>query len=84
MKFKIREMSWYKRRIPTPEPKPTSVQIPDIKLIENHRCDMLVTYDDGNSYTLSGRVNQNTVKKTWAVHGIDHQGHQCMVDIEED
>ena len=82
MKFKIREMDWFKRRIPTPEPTPTSVQIPNIKLIENHRCDMLVTYDDGNSYTLSGRVNQNTVKKTWTIHGIDHQGHQCMVDIE--
>lgn len=82
MKFKIREMSWFKRRIPTPEPKPISVQILDIKLIENHRCDMIVTYDDGNTFTLSGRVNQNQIKKIWAIHGIDHQGHQCMVDIE--
>ena len=82
MKFTIRQMGWYKRRIPTPEPKPVLVDIPDIQLKENFRCDMYVTYDDGNTYTLSGRVNQNDVKKVWAIHGIDNNGHQCMVDIE--
>lgn len=76
-------MDWYKRRIPTPEPQPISVKIPDIKLEENYRCDMFVEFDDGVTRTLSGRVNQNEVKKIWAVHGIDHQGHQCMVDIDE-
>ena len=76
-------MDWYKRRLPTPEPQPVSVKIPDLQLEENFKCDMLVTYDDGSLYTLSGRVNQNNVKKTWAIHGIDHKGHQCMVDIEE-
>lgn len=83
MKFNIRQMDWYKRRLPTPEPKPVSVKIPDLQLEENFKCAMLVTYDDGSMYTLSGRVNQNDVKKTWAIHGIDHKGHQCMVDIEE-
>lgn len=74
-------MSWFKRRIPTPEPKPVDVEIDDLQLKENHRCNMTVTYDDGNVYKLTGRVNQNEVKKTWAVHGIDSCGHQCMVDI---
>lgn len=83
MKLTIREMSWYKRRLPTQDPKPISVQIPDIRLINNHRCDMIVEYDDGNTHTLSGRVNLNDVKNVWAIHGIDHQGHQCMVDIDE-
>lgn len=81
MKLTIREMSWYKRRIPTPEPKPIEVKIPDLQLKEEHRCDMIVTYDDGETRILSGRVNQNPIKKTWAIHGIDHSGHQCMVDI---
>ena len=75
-------MSWHKRRIPTPEPQPIHVEIPDIQLEENFRCEMIVTFDDGNIYTLSGRVNQNEVKKTWTCHGINHTGQQCMVDIE--
>ncbi len=82
MKFKIRHMDWFKRRIPTPEPKPIEVEIPDIQLEENFSCDMYVTYDDGFTHTLTGRVKQNDVKKTWTIHGIDHKGHQCMVDIE--
>jgi len=84
MKFKIRQMDWFKRRLPTVEARPIEVKIPELLLEENFKCDMIVTYDDGNVLTLSGRVNQNDVKKTWAIHGIDHQGNQCMVDIEDD
>ena len=76
-------MDWYKRRLPTPEPQPVSVEIPDIRLEENFKCDMFVTYDNGVVITLSGRVNENTIKKVWAIHGINHTGQQCMVDIEE-
>ncbi|KKM06821.1 hypothetical protein LCGC14_1740230, partial [marine sediment metagenome] len=77
MKFKIRQMDWYKRRLPVFQPQPIEVKIPELQLEENFKCDMIVTYDDGNVLTLSGRVNQNDVKKTWAIHGIDHQGNQC-------
>lgn len=83
MEFTIREMSWFKRRLPTDEPKPVDVAFTDLQLIENHRCDMKVTYDNGEIFTLTGRVNQNPIKKTWTVHGIDYCGHQCMVDIKE-
>ena len=76
-------MDWFKRRLPTSEPKPIEVEIPDIQLEENFSCVMYVTYDDGFTHTLTGRVNQNDIKKTWTCHGIDHQGHQCMVDIVE-
>ncbi|KKL14965.1 hypothetical protein LCGC14_2510370 [marine sediment metagenome] len=76
-------MDWFKRRLPTVEAQPVEVKIPEIQLEENFKCDMIVTYDDGNVLTLSGRVNQNDVKETWAIHGIDHQGNQCMVDIIE-
>lgn len=75
-------MDWFKRRLPTQEPQPVSVEIPDLQLEENFKCDMIVTYDDSSIHTLSGRVNQNDIKKTWAIHGINHTGQQCMVDIE--
>ena len=76
-------MSWFKRRPPTREIRPIHVDIPDLELSENFKCSMLVTYDNGEKIMLSGRVNQNPIKKTWAVHGIDTKGHQCMVDIVE-
>lgn len=83
MKLKIRELSWFKRREPTKEIKPVSVEVEDLQLIQNHRCDMHVLYDDGVTYTLNGRVSQNDITGKWTVHGINHFGLSTLVDIEE-
>ena len=81
VEYRIRQLSWFKRRIPTKEPVPTHVEISDIELVENSYCNMVVTYDDGNVYEFEGRVNHNEIKDTWTVHGFDSKGHQCFVDI---
>lgn len=83
MRFEIRRLSWYKRRPPTEEPQPVRVEIPDIKLEAEHKCDMYVTYDNGDTLTLSGRVEFNDIKKKWSICGIDPHGHQCLADIIE-
>lgn len=83
MKLKIRELSWYKRREPTEEMKPVSVTVDDLQLIQNHRCDMCVLYDDGNTYLLGGRVSQNDITGKWTVHGINPHGLSTLVDIIE-
>lgn len=84
MKFIIREMSWYKRRTPVPEPKPVSVVVEGIKLERNHSGVMYATYDDGNVYELSAHVSLNEIKNTWTVQGLDHMGHSVLCDIEEE
>lgn len=95
MKLTIRQLSWYKRREPTKEIYPVSVEVDDLQLIDNHSCKMHVLYDDGNTYELSGRVSvsyiyalDGTVKKgtvgKWTVHGLNPHGLSCLVDIEED
>lgn len=81
MKLTIRQLSWYKRREPTKEIQPVSVEVDDLQLIDNHSCKMHVLYDDGNTYELSGRVNVNHVGK-WTVHGLNPHGLSCLVDIE--
>ncbi len=83
MKFTIREMSWYKRRTPTPEPKAISVEIDDVQFIRNHECKMIATYDDGEIYHLGARVHHNDIKDTWTVQGLDAKGHSVVVDITE-
>ena len=94
MKLKIRKLSWYKRREPTKELEPVSVEVDDLQLIDNHTCKMSVLYDDGNTYELAGRVNvsytygldgkpkKGTVGK-WTVHGLNPHGLSCLVDITE-
>ena len=64
------EKSWYKRRTPTPEPKAIKVEVPDYKQIKNHFCKMHITYDDGLTEVLLGRVLQNHIKKHWIVDGM--------------
>jgi hypothetical protein len=82
MNLKIRKMDWYKRRLPTKDPKPIKSIVKYLEFIENYICIMTVTYDDGNVYDLTARVNQNKILKTWTVHGIDSKGHTCLCDIE--
>jgi hypothetical protein len=83
MKYRIRDLSWFKRRLPTEEPRPIDVEITNIELVNNSYCDMKVTYDDGNVYEFNGRVSHNDVKDAWTVHGFDASGRQCMVDVIE-
>ena len=83
MEFEIREMSWFKRRTPKPEPKAISVEVTGVELVSNHACEMVATYDDGNSYALSARVHHNQIKDTWTVQGLDAKGHSVVCDIIE-
>jgi len=84
MKLEIRKTSWFKRRVPTKEIEAVSVEIEDLKLIDNHKCTMKVVYDDGKTYELSGRVNLNDIKGTWTVAGNNPHGLMTMVDIIEE
>lgn len=81
MEYKIRHLDWFKRRIPTKDPQPVKVEINNIELVENSYCEMVVEFDDGNVYEFRGRVGYNEIKDTWTVHGFDHHGRQCFVDI---
>jgi len=83
MKYNIRQLSWFKRREPTQDPQPVKVEIKNIELIVNSYCDMTVEFDDGNTYEFDGRVQHNEIKDTWTVHGFNHHGQQCFVDIVE-
>ncbi len=83
MKYEIREMDWYKRRTPTPEPKAINVTIEGLVLTSGHTCAMIAEYDDGNSYPLTAHVQRNDIKGTWTVQGLDAKGHSVLVDITE-
>lgn len=84
MEYKIRHLSWYKRRLPTQDPQPVKVEIDNIELEKNTYCDMTVEYDDGETFEFNGRVQYNEIKETWTVHGFSSaSGRQCFVDIIE-
>jgi hypothetical protein len=82
--MKIRETDWFKRRLPTPQPKAIDVKVHNLVLEQNHMCKMTAYYDDGSVFQLNARVNQNDIKGTWTVHGIDHLGHSVLVDIVDE
>ena len=79
-------MSWYKRRTPTKELTPIEViEITDLQLIHNHPTVMFVKCDDGETYELSARVQQNAIKKErWTVHGLNPHGLSVLVDLKEE
>ena len=81
--FVVREMSWYKRRIPKPEPKPVSATVDDFQKKPYHDCEMVATYDDGNVYTLNARCHHNDIKDVWSIQGLDNMGHSVVVDVVE-
>jgi len=83
MKLKIRDTSWFKRREPIKEIQPVTVSIYGLELTNDHMCEMMATYDDGNTYKLSARVNQNAITGNWTVHGINHKGLSTLVDVIE-
>ena len=84
MKHTIREMSWFKRRTPKPEPKCIAAEIITVlEIARGNRCVMAATYDDGNTYLLSGVVHHNDIKDTYTIQGLDAKGHSVVLDIEE-
>lgn len=84
MEIVIREMSWFKRREPTTEPKAVSVKIEGFERINNHMCKMIATYDDGHEYDLIARVIQNAVTGKWSIYGLDSKGHAVYCDITDE
>jgi hypothetical protein len=84
MKLKVREMSWFKRRIPKSKPpKVIKFHVEGFERIPNHACTMFVEYDDGNKYELSARVHLNSLAKPerWSVQGLNAQGISVLIDI---
>lgn len=70
MKVEIIEKSWYKRRLPTDEPKAISVELDGFEYVTDHFCKMIVTYDDNKTETLIARVIFNKLTQQWAVDGM--------------
>lgn len=84
MKFKIRVTDWFKRRVPTPEPKAVSVEVIGFEKINNGRCLMKATYDDGITYDLDARININEILDKWTVTGYNPHGKMVMCDVIEE
>jgi hypothetical protein len=89
MKFIPREMSWFKRRTPTAEEmavKKMDVAVIGFEKIHNHECVMIVEYDNGDVYELSGRVHLNhlATPNRWTVQGLNATGISVIVDVVDD
>lgn len=81
--FRIRQLSWFKRRSPTKEPEPVAVNIPDFEKTENHMCDVFTTFDDGVERKLMGRVTHNSIRDTWSVNAIANGGYAVFAELVE-
>jgi hypothetical protein len=90
MEYKIRELSWFKRREPTPMPQPVRVECYDMELVHNSYCKMAVRYDDEKNFMFDGHVCLNEIhnmsgtvqNQTWTVHGFNSKsGRQCLIEI---
>ena len=51
--------------------KPIGVVIPDYREINNHICNMVVTYNDCSEKSLIGRVNYNNLTDIWTVDAME-------------
>jgi hypothetical protein len=80
-KFKINNLNWQKRRSPTKEPKPISIEVPDFKKELNFKCNVITQYDDGIERVLFGRVLYNEIKKEWSINGIANGGFVVSATI---
>lgn len=83
MKYTIRELSWFKRRIPKPEPKPVSVDVQGAQLVDMHQCEVTSTYDDGSTYEMTGWVKQCPIKQTWSISCYCN-GKLIILDVIEE
>jgi len=84
MKFEIRNTEWHKRRVRPNEIKAVSVEVIGFEKVDNGRCIMNATYDNGETYELSGRINLNTILDKWTVAGYDPHGKMVMCDVIEE
>ena len=80
--FKIRHVSWQKRRPADAVPTPESATVHDFKLLEEHSCRVSVAYSDGVTRELTGRVLKNSIKGTWAVNAFANGGWTVILDVE--
>ena len=91
MKFIPREMNrnWFKRRTPSAEEmvvREMEVTVPEFEKIHNHECEMIVTFDTGEVYTLSARCHLNDLAtpNRWTVQGMDTtSGVNVLADVVE-
>ena len=86
MKFVARASSWVKRRAYEVSPIPKKLEVIGFEKIHNHSCSMIVEYENGDRYELSGRVSLNSLAKPerWTVQGLNPTGISVIVDLIED
>jgi hypothetical protein len=70
MKYEIITKSWSKRRKLDKPTVISSIEFIDFIKQHDHFCKMLVSYSDGESETLIGRVIFNQIKNHWTVDGM--------------
>lgn len=71
-RYEIIHKDWQKRRIADKvSVLPVSVEIDNMQLVHNHFCKMKVTYSDSSVKELISRVLYNSIKKSWAVDGME-------------
>ena len=58
---------WVMRRMPTVTPKVIAYKVERFTKTDNSYCKVKVDYDNGDSFTLDGRVNVNDISKKWTV-----------------
>ena len=67
--MEIIEKSWFKRRRPTPEPKPVDIRLDEFEQVHNHLCMMYVKFDNGAEAEFVARVIYNDMQDEWIVDG---------------
>ena len=82
MKYKVRMMSWSKRRPIDKTKKIVNVELEGFSQIHNHFCKMFIQYDTSEEkIELNGRVLHNKIKDTWIVNAMNSKGDSCTIDI---
>lgn len=83
MKLELQKLNWVKRRKPTDKPQAIAVDIPNLLLEREAKCDVWVDYEDGERRLLKGRVMFNEIKQTWSVSAIANGGWSVLVSVEK-
>ena len=93
MRFKIQPLSWFKRRWPTEvEPKVTEFEVTEFEKIDKSYCKLFVRLDNGETYNLSARValsvthvvGKSPIENGWSVQGLNPDGLNVLLKLEED
>lgn len=93
-KFEILPQSWYKRRKPTDTPPQiTAFEVIDFVKQDNHRCQISVSYDNGETLLLAARVYVNRTHEiqsdgtliskdnSWGVQGTNEHGTSVVLRL---